>query len=642
MLGPMTLEKLPLWAAMRDTHGLALPSRHPIGTLIGSYPELRSLSVGELASSLAVSEIDAQLGVAALALDAFGDRATITPGASFDAATMHNGAPAAPVWMLPGGGGSGYVTSGVPSVRSETEGLSEAAGPWNDSTFAPLGASYQIGQNRLHQPIDPDPNDPDMPNAVDLPAFCAAVGTQQFGGAPLDPVADREFIKACFRSFRNYGPIREDNSVSIEDMGKFWWTIDWPNLGDFRSVFWYEFDRKNGDDPGQLMMQISAADTRTYTPAGASVRVVPQANGEQALVWHYRGNGEWKHLLDFSQWWKENWRQILSDAAVIAAVVATVCTACVAGPALLGVAGAAVASTAGPVAGGLAAAAVPAGTGIAASITGAIAGAIGVTPAALAAALGSVAGAATAVNLGIGCAIAIADGDGSAILKSVSAFWGQVQQYAPAPVKDFLAGAASDGSRAVGDFLKPLSNAWANVRKQAESGFGASLPDLSDLQPVLSQVQRLAAWPVITQKYVDDAAKVMGPTGAFFFNAAQGKSLEDVIAGASEVPAYAVQFYTAGAIVNQVRLEQEALALREFKKKQAYLPALSKPSLQQLGRQLVRVRSGDGVIGGVAAQSVAPASSSGGSAPAIASGGGLGSAPILLGVAAAAWFLLRK
>ena len=575
---------------MRDTHGLALPSRHPIGTLIGSYPELRSLSVGELASSLAVSEIDAQLGVAALALDAFGDRATITPGASFDAATMHNGAPAAPVWMLPGGGGSGYVTSGVPSVRSETEGLSEAAGPWNDSTFAPLGASYQIGQNRLHQPIDPDPNDPDMPNAVDLPAFCAAVGTQQFGGAPLDPVADREFIKACFRSFRNYGPIREDNSVSIEDMGKFWWTIDWPNLGDFRSVFWYEFDRKNGDDPGQLMMQISAADTRTYTPAGASVRVVPQANGEQALVWHYRGNGEWKHLLDFSQWWKENWRQILSDAAVIAAVVATVCTACVAGPA----------------------------------------------------ALGSVAGAATAVNLGIGCAIAIADGDGSAILKSVSAFWGQVQQYAPAPVKDFLAGAASDGSRAVGDFLKPLSNAWANVRKQAESGFGASLPDLSDLQPVLSQVQRLAAWPVITQKYVDDAAKVMGPTGAFFFNAAQGKSLEDVIAGASEVPAYAVQFYTAGAIVNQVRLEQEALALREFKKKQAYLPALSKPSLQQLGRQLVRVRSGDGVIGGVAAQSVAPASSSGGSAPAIASGGGLGSAPILLGVAAAAWFLLRK
>ena len=109
--------KIPLWAASRETHGVALAARHPVAVLIGSYPELKALAVDQLAEVLGRSVGDAQAGIAALCLDAFGDGALIEPGASFDACQILNGSPAAPVWMSRAENASGFATFSRPVAR---------------------------------------------------------------------------------------------------------------------------------------------------------------------------------------------------------------------------------------------------------------------------------------------------------------------------------------------------------------------------------------------------------------------------------------------------------------------------------------------------------------------------------------------
>ena len=109
--------QIPLWAASRETHGVALPARHSVAVLIGSYPELKALTVEQLAQVLARSIGDVQAGLAALCLDAFGDGALLEPGASFDACQILNGAPSAPVWMARAENASGYATFSRPVAR---------------------------------------------------------------------------------------------------------------------------------------------------------------------------------------------------------------------------------------------------------------------------------------------------------------------------------------------------------------------------------------------------------------------------------------------------------------------------------------------------------------------------------------------
>ena len=90
----MPAAPVPLWAALRDTHGVALPSRDPIAVALSTYPALRGLRVPDLAERLSVSELHAQRGIAAFVADTFGPDALMRPGESFDHAVMRQGRPA--------------------------------------------------------------------------------------------------------------------------------------------------------------------------------------------------------------------------------------------------------------------------------------------------------------------------------------------------------------------------------------------------------------------------------------------------------------------------------------------------------------------------------------------------------------------
>lgn len=83
-----------LWVALRDTHGVPLPSNDRIAVLLSVYPPLRGLHVSELADRLDCTEAAAQVGIATFIADTFGESAPMIPGASFDLNVMRQGRPA--------------------------------------------------------------------------------------------------------------------------------------------------------------------------------------------------------------------------------------------------------------------------------------------------------------------------------------------------------------------------------------------------------------------------------------------------------------------------------------------------------------------------------------------------------------------
>jgi len=86
-----------LWCALRDTHGVPLPSTDRVAVLLSTYPPLRGLDVAELAARLEVTEAEAQHGIATFVADTFGESAPMIPGASLDVNVMRQGKPAPPV-----------------------------------------------------------------------------------------------------------------------------------------------------------------------------------------------------------------------------------------------------------------------------------------------------------------------------------------------------------------------------------------------------------------------------------------------------------------------------------------------------------------------------------------------------------------
>ena len=86
-----------MWCALRETHGIPLPSSDAVAVLLATYPPLRGLSVRELAERLDKSEAEAQHGIAAFVADTFGASALMIPGASLDVNVMRQGRPAPPV-----------------------------------------------------------------------------------------------------------------------------------------------------------------------------------------------------------------------------------------------------------------------------------------------------------------------------------------------------------------------------------------------------------------------------------------------------------------------------------------------------------------------------------------------------------------
>jgi len=92
-----------MWAALRETQGVLLPSRNAIARLISAQPDLRGLDVAELAARLDCTPQEAQDGIATFARETFGQGVCVPPGQSFDTATMLAGEPAPPVQLVRAG-----------------------------------------------------------------------------------------------------------------------------------------------------------------------------------------------------------------------------------------------------------------------------------------------------------------------------------------------------------------------------------------------------------------------------------------------------------------------------------------------------------------------------------------------------------
>lgn len=572
------LRRTPLWAALRDSQGTTIEASDPIATAIGAYPALRALNPAELARELGISEDEAQRAISILAETIYGELARREPGLSLDELVIENGAPAPPVWMAAAAAApAGFRTSPAPLVRylsadamgleaSDAGSVAEIPPQLRGNTekgVVPVGYSWTMGQDRLHAPIDADPNDPGWPNAQDFPAFWRALtrGQPSWDGAyaDFDPNVKppwlkgdvSEWVRACWRSFVNYGPIPIDDADT-----DYRWNWD-PELKikAQRHVFWYQFNPDASDaDPGQLCLQVQG-----WSEA-VGAWLIAHDQGERVYAFHYRGAGEWRHVFDLGQWIRENWKQCLAYAAVTVAVVASIATLGVAAAAAAPAATAA-AAAAGATAGTVTAA-IGTGGALVLSLETAIASAIGISVAKLAAILATVASAALITQACLNIVVAIANGDAAGVLYAVRSLWGEVQKVAGPEVAAWLKGAETDAQRAASDFFKPLAGAIGafNLEKSAYGMAGGfsfqeiaySIANSPTGQSVMRQ------FPSVTADYVRSAAQSFGPVGSYFFQAAQNKTAAELDAMKGAIPQWAAEYFTAGATVAMVKNEQDA------------------------------------------------------------------------------------
>ena len=95
-----------MWTALRETHGVMLPSSDALAKLISAQPDLRGYTAPELAARLSIPLEVARAGIQTFAKETFGPVKGACPDMSFDELTVLAGTYHAPVELVTGPGGA--------------------------------------------------------------------------------------------------------------------------------------------------------------------------------------------------------------------------------------------------------------------------------------------------------------------------------------------------------------------------------------------------------------------------------------------------------------------------------------------------------------------------------------------------------
>ncbi len=418
------------------------------------------------------------------------------------------------------------------------------------STMFPLGYSYGIGQEVLHeQNIPADPTYPYLPRADYIDRFWQAARyphaaldsqkilghgptmdqtgwtSEQFAAFHADALAHLPQIRTLYAGYLMNGPLPPDDPSTTPTAGM-WESAD--NITDERHV--YVYAAIDGSDPDGTAgwakyLQIQGFTGNVGTPSGSTepgAWVLPRRQGLQIYRWRYNAdhagapydNSQWKSTFDWNRW------QTVNSAAIAdfwVAVIGTLLTVISLG-------------TLGPA---IAAAAVALGVALSAAAEAAAVAAV------TALAIG-------AVKYGL-------TGDSSQIMAAL----GQLGTFAVGEGPDAL-DALGQKFPAQAAFIKDIGTHVSDVVNGAQAAIGAGA---SELSAYIDQAKALATnFPQIDGDYWNAAKTIVGGSGTpgnYFLNlAAAAPSLQDLKNLETQVPEYARGFLHYGATIRAVEITQ--------------------------------------------------------------------------------------